>query len=251
MSANEKERKEKLEGGDVDISSSSPVLKRLENFWFYHKWKIIVIAFFAIVIAVGVFQMVGKTEPDVTVVVAVPEYISPNQSAEIANSLESLLVGDPNSDGSREVLVMSYTVYSEEELEAANEEETDENGRNIIKVDRAYNVSQFESYTAYLQTGECSVMIISEYLYGKLRDQDRLVHLSYLFGEKNIAGALDDGYGIRLGDVGAYEFFDTLKALPADTVVCIMRPYIWGASSDSEKYQISEDFFKALISFEN
>ena len=61
---------EKLHGSDIDVKLSNPFFKWLDNFWYHHKWKVIIIAFFAIVIAVGVVQMVNKEECDVEVTVA-------------------------------------------------------------------------------------------------------------------------------------------------------------------------------------
>ena len=249
MNEDQNKSGEKLEGSDIKLAVKSPVLKWLDNFWYHHKWKVIVIAFFAIVITVGAVQMAKKTETDVTVVVAVPEYITPIQSAEIGNVLESVMTSDPNQDGKKEIAVMTYSVYSEEELEEANEEETDDEGRYVIKVERSYNVSQFENYTDYLKTGECTVMLLSNYLYSKLRAEDRLLPLSDIFGDQLPAGALDDGYGISFGDTYFYEFFDSVKILPPDTVVCIMRPYIWGASSDSDRYAAAEDFLRDIACF--
>ena len=45
------------------------------------------------------------------------------------------------------------------------------------------------------------------------------------------------------------EFFEELQVLPADTVICLMRPYIWGASSDDAKYEKTVEFFKNIVDF--
>jgi hypothetical protein len=66
-----------------------------------------------------------------------------------------------------------------------------------------------------------------------------------------VSGALEDGCGVRLGDTELYGFFEELQVLPPDTVICLMRPYIWGASSNEEKYAEAETYFKNLITFGN
>ena len=249
MNGKDKRNDEKLESGELNLAASSPVLKWLENFWYYHKWKVIIIAFFAIVAIVGIVQMVGKSETEATVVISVPQYVSPNDNLEISNSLNSLMPANADKKDKKEIVVISYSVYSEEELNAANEEETDENGRNVIKVERSYNVSEFENYTAYIQTGECTVMFISEYLYSKLRAEDRLRPMYDLFGEELPVGTVEDGYGVKLGDTYIYKHFESIGTLPPDTVVCLMRPYIFGASADEEKYEISVELFKKIVCF--
>ena len=49
---------DKLEAGD--IKAASPALRWLDNFWYHHKWKVIIISFFVVVFAVGIFQMEGE-----------------------------------------------------------------------------------------------------------------------------------------------------------------------------------------------
>ena len=39
----------KLEAAEIKLNSSNKTLGWLENFWYYHKWKVIVILFFTIV----------------------------------------------------------------------------------------------------------------------------------------------------------------------------------------------------------
>ena len=56
----------------ADVKMKSPMLEKLENFWYYHKWKVIIILFFSIVFAVGIMQMVNKEDPDASVVIAAP-----------------------------------------------------------------------------------------------------------------------------------------------------------------------------------
>ena len=38
--------REKLKESDVKVSLSSPFLKWLDNFWYHHKWKVIIILLF-------------------------------------------------------------------------------------------------------------------------------------------------------------------------------------------------------------
>ena len=108
------QRETKLEADDVDLLRKSPFISKLENFWYHNKWKVIIIAFFAIVLIVGVAQVAGKTEPDATVVVAVPETITPLQSADISSALVSIMPSDANGAGKKAIDVLAYPIYSEE-----------------------------------------------------------------------------------------------------------------------------------------
>ncbi|MBQ8409648.1 MAG: hypothetical protein IJY39_12385 [Clostridia bacterium] len=240
----------KLDAAEIKLTSSNRVLGWLENFWYYHKWKVIIILFFAVILTVGVVQMVNKEESDATVVVAVPADLYAEHIEGIDNVLTALIPTGGES-GAKNLTLITYPIYSEDELKAANEAETDEDGKYVQKVLQSYNTSKIEEYRSYLQTGECSILFVSEYLYANLRDQNRLRPVSEVFGEAAPAGTMSDGYGIRLGDTYLYEYFDELKVLPEDTVICLMRSYIWGASSDEEKYGEIEEYYKKIVTFGN
>ena len=243
----------KLDAPEVEIrlgGSDNRFLKWIENFWYYHKWKVLIGLFFAVVLGVGIGQMVNKEEQDAVVVVAAPTYFYAEHVEGLDQTLTALLPSD-GEDGAKSLTILTYPIYSEEELKAANEAETDDEGRFIIQVSQPYNTSKIEEYGDYLKTGECSILFISEYLYSNLLAQDRLRPMAEVFGEKLPAGVRPDGYGIRLGDTELYRFFDEMKVLPEDTVICLMRSYIWGASSDAEKYAETEEYFKRIVTFGN
>ena len=245
----------KLDGVDVSLTPKGPFFEKLDNFWYHNKWKVIIITFFAIVFIVGIVQIVGKTDPDATIVVAVPEAVTPLQSAEISSSLVSLMPGDSNGDGKKEVQIIAYAVYSEEEFEEANhtEIETEADGglHYVPVVNQSYNAEQYDEYSKYLLTGEATILFVSEYLYSNLIANDRVLPLSEVFGDDlpAVAALMGDGYGVRLGDLAIYDYVDALNVIPEDTMVCILRPYIWGASSKADKYEYSKSLFENILLF--
>ena len=253
MNDNRDFNESKLDAAEIKLTPNSPFFAKLENFWYYHKWKVIVIAFFAIVAIVGVVQMVNKTDADAAIVIAVPETITPIQGQEISVALQQFLPSDFNKDGKKEIGVHAYAVYSEEEFEEANhtETETTANGdwHYVPTVNQSYNVEQYEQYTSYLQNGEVAVVFVSEYLYEKLRSSDRVLPLSEIFGEKLPAGALSDGYGVQLSELAVYSYVEALGIIPEDTVVCMLRPYIFGKNASEERYSYAKEFFKNIVNF--
>ena len=44
--------------------------KKFENFWYYHKWKVIIAVFFVVVFIVCSLQMCSRDEQDITVMYA-------------------------------------------------------------------------------------------------------------------------------------------------------------------------------------
>ncbi len=251
--ANNGFEKEKCEAADISLSSSSRFLRWLDNFWYHHKWKVVIISFIAIVVIVGVVQMATKTRYDTTVTVAVNAPFYAENVRGLESALVEILPEDLNGDSEKNVQLSYYKIYSEAEMKAANEAETDAAGNPVIYVDEAYNKSQLSSFNSYLITGECTVMILSDYMYKDLvgrRTEDILLKpLSEIYGESLPEGSMPDGYGVRLGDTKAYKFFEELKFLPEDSVICIMRPFAMGGSSNEETYKNSLDYFRAIVDF--
>lgn len=239
----------RLEAGEINLKSSR-ILSFLDNFWYYHKWKVIIIAFFAIVVIVGAVQIIGKDKTDASIIIAVPKTVYADEYQSIQQDLTALMGKDSNGDGKKVLVITTYPIYSEDEMKLANESETDDDGRYITMVEGYYNSSKLEEYTDYLKTGEVSILFVSEYLYSNLVTNDRVKPLSDIFGEDIPSSALPDGFGLRLVDMPIYKYSEGLSALPEDTVVCLLRPYIWGASSDKEKYSFTEYYFKSIANFE-
>lgn len=244
--------REKLDAEGVKIvyETENPFLKKLSNFWYYHKWKVIIITFFAIVAAVGIYQMVTREEVDEVVVVAAGAHLEHDECAAIDSLLTSCL--PKNKDGSvRSLEIYDYTVYSEDEIEEANHSETDSEGRYIVKIDRSFIVTEIESYNSYMQTGECSVLLLNPELYHSFanRDTDPRMTMVEVFGGDMPQGVMPDGRGVRLGDTAIYKYYEELQVLPEDTVVCVLHSYYIGASSNKDKHSFSVELFKNIVNF--
>ena len=243
---------EKLKGSDVNVELSNPFLKRLDNFWYHHKWKVIIITFFLIVAVVGIVQLVNKEDYDIEVTVATHTIFYTENVNSLEGTLVSLMPEDINGDGKKNVQLNLYKIYSEEELKAANEAQTDENDNPIIYADPAYNKEQISQFNSYIMTGECTVMILSEYLYydlvGRRAEDVLLKPMSEIYGDDLPEGTMSDGYGIRLSKTGAYEL-DALAWIPDDAVICIMRPFAFNKGTNEAKYEKSVEYFKSIVEF--
>ena len=236
------------DGIKVKIVEESPFLSKLSNFWYYHKWKVIIISFFAIVFIVGGYQMLTKDDGDESIVIAGALDFDNEEMMEVEKILTSLKPN--NKDGSvKKIDIYTYPIYSEEEFKAANESETDEEGKFIPKVLNSYNVDQIEEYDRFISTGECSILIVSRYLYERQLEYGRVLPLSEIFGENMPKGALSDGFGVRLGDTDLYDCYEELQVLDDDMVICILRSFYMGASSNKDKYDESKELFKRIVTF--
>lgn len=249
MGDNKDFNESKLDTTEIRLTSDNKVLSWLSNFWYHNKWTVIIVSFFAIIFIIGIVQMIQKEEDDTYIVIAAPTTFYGEDLSGITDTLESLMPSDINGDGKKSLYLMTYSIYSEEELKAINEEETNESGQFITKVTQSHNTTEHQSYVDYLRNGEASILFLSEYLYESLRNNDMLRPMSELFGENIPNGTLADGYGVRLGDLAIYDFCPELQMLPEDTVVCLKRAHIWGASSNEKTYAALEEFYKSIVTF--
>ncbi len=249
------DNQEKVQGTDIKLTSSNRFFSWLDNFWFHHKWKVVVGIFFAIVLTVGVIQIVNKSDPDIEVTVATHTIYYSEDVDRLERDLNALLQEDLNGNGKKEIQLNLYKIYSEAEMKAANEAETDENGYPVIYADETYNKEQMQQYNSYLMTGQASLLILSEYLHGELvsrREEDiLLVPMSEIFGDELPSGVTADGYGVKLSEIGAYKNLDGMRFLPDDSVICIMRPFVIRGNDGTEKYENSVKYFKDIVKFGN
>lgn len=233
----------------IEIKPKSPFLSKLSNFWYYHKWKVIIISFFAIVFAVGIYQMVTKVDGDESIIISGPQYFDNEEMMEVEKILTSLKPRNP--DGSeKKIDLYTYSVYSEEEMDEANHSETNDEGQYIQQVLPSYNVDKKKEFNGDVGLGRSSILIISESLYLELQAKDWILPLKEIFVGELPEGAMSDGHGVRLGETDLYAAYEGLQVLDEDLVVCMIRSLAMGANSDKNKYAESVELYKRIVTFE-
>ena len=244
---------DKLTAGD--ITSASPLLRRLDNFWYHNKWTVIVVAFFVSVAVICLIQFIGRPDYDTSVVFASTYRMNKEERAEFEKLITRVCPEDFNDDGEKLLNIVEYQVYSEEEYESAREEYaamTNENGEtDAFQINGKYNSDEYKNFSQYTMTGESSVYILSPYLYSILRDAHRLQPLSELYADGDLpAGAMEDGFGIALKDTDFYKYNSAAQVLPENSVICLHLPTVSGRSSNEDLYAEDVAFFKAIADFE-
>lgn len=243
---------EKIVGGEeklspVSLTESSRALRWLDNFWYHHKWGVIVTLFFAVILIVGIVQICDRESYDMQVSVAVP-YTMKAQEKEDFVDLLAQFCRDYNEDGKTLVFAQTNQVYSAEEYESEKaywEEQSEQ-----FYIDSAYNSSQLENFEQYIMQGECTLMFLSPYVYSLKKESDHLLPLVELYGDAALpSGATEDGLGIRLAETDFYRYNPAAHALPADTIICLQRPLIdmknWKTYDDSHAREV----FRAIADY--
>ncbi|MBQ4112244.1 MAG: hypothetical protein IJD38_05565 [Clostridia bacterium] len=238
-----------------DIMESSPALRWLDNFWYHNKWTVIVVTFFVAVAIICLVQMVNRPRYDTSVCLASTYRMNKEERAEFEKLLTRICPEDFNGNGEKLVNLVEYQIYSEEEFESEAdryEAMTDENGNpDQFQINRKFNSDEYKNFSNFTMTGETSVYILSPYLYGILRDADRLKPLSEVYTNGDLpTGALPDGFGIALKDTDFYKYNPAAQIYPENAILCLHKPTISGRSKNEARYAEDMAFFKAIADFE-
>lgn len=205
----------KLEEQKITVKKGK-FLKWLDNYWYHYKWPTIVVAFFVVVLSVCLIQSWTTEEKDILITYAGSETLEPDDKAAIETVLSDTLpegFGHKGADGKAGFI--TYIIYSKEQIKQAEADK--------VFVDTVFNGSEYDSLQTQFQAGSGSIYILEKWLYDEILEGnpniERLKPLSEIFGETP-EGAID-AYGIRLGDTAIYQSNPALKALPADSIICL------------------------------
>ncbi len=222
--------------GDNAIRTDSKVAKWLENFWYHYKWPTIIVCFFAIVIMVCTVQMCNKKSYDVSIVYAGPYQMAQNKDSDVKSVMNFVMPKDFDGDGEKSVNLISYMIYTKEQIE-----KTEAESSQII--DRAYISNENQSFFNYAST-EAGICFLDPSLYQTLKDSDRLVSVTATLGYEPV-GLIDDN-GVKLSETGLYAEYAVLREMPSDTVVCMLRKQL---TKKDDAYSAELETFKALLSY--
>lgn len=230
-----------------EIKDKSEFLRWLDNFWYHYKIHTIIVLFALFVLIVCSFQMcTTNTNEDLTVLYAGRYLMTGEEQEGVRSVLNAVMPEDYDGQDGKYTEMITYHVLSEQQLKDMAAE-TDADGRPKYEVNRSYYTKEYESYNNMLMTGEFSVCMLDPWLYESLAKAGRLKRLTDVLG--TMPESTVGECGVRLGDTQLYQYYDALKVLPEDTVVCILTPYIFGATSDEDFYAQNVEMFRAMIEF--
>ncbi|MBE6530993.1 MAG: hypothetical protein E7679_02725 [Ruminococcaceae bacterium] len=249
---------EKLKGSDIKVEGRFS--RWLENYWYHYKWPTIIVSFFVIVVLVCTIQMCTKETEDTSVVYAGPVQLSSGEMSAIESVMNFIMPEDFDGNGKKTLVFLNYHVYSENQIkgmESEREEQIEDYVENKdsytvpseapAQINRQYNTTNYKNFIQYIQTGETSICFLDASVYEELLGDGRIMKLSDVLGYESEASA--DGYGIKLSELGIYETYAAVRKLPADTVVCILKPLVAGRNSKAEMYQRDKDMLRAIVEF--
>ncbi len=235
---------EKIQGAEIKVQGR--FFRWLDNYWYHYKWITIVVAFFIIVFTVCTLQMCSKEKNDIVVVYAGGAFVSAEQAESLNSVINAVMPEDFDGDGAKNAKLVRYEIYSADQIKEI-EAQTDVYGEHGY-VDRAYNTSNYDNFSNYITTGGSSVFLLEGWLFDELKSSKTEV----IMRVSDVLGYTPEGsddYCVRLGDLEVYDAYAALRVLPEDTVVCLLKPFAVGNSSDDEYYEREREMFRALLEY--
>lgn len=219
------------------------------NYWYYYKWPVVIVGFFAVVIAFCLIQQ-GKSEPyDVTVLYCGPHIFGIGEKEELENTLEQIMSSDYDGKNGKCVQINDMTAFTDEQMkEALGDEPT----ASDIMVYSQYSADLIQkNFSQQVFAGDTVICLVDEYWYKILMGANGLVKLEEVLGYRpeNLA----DEYSVRLSDLEYFGFFDAAQKLPEDTLICFRRlstaSAFTGKKAAEKNYGYSKTMLRDLFAF--
>ena len=240
---------DKLQGGEIAFGGRWK--SKLDNFWFYHKWHVLLGLFIILVLLVCVLQSRENKKDDVTLMLAGPYKLTATEVAALRTGLNDVMPEDFNGDGEKYAEMVLMQIYSEEQEAAIRATPEGEVPPYLGYVDSYYNDEQVTSFDNLIMAGEYSVCILDSWLYERVKGAGGFRKLNEVLGYTPDV-AIDE-YGVLLSDTDFAKAYPVCEVLPEGTVIClrsrgVMNAIVNKKKSDKE-YSVSEEMFRAVLNF--
>jgi hypothetical protein len=225
------------------------VFRWFKNYWYYYKWRTIIIGFFIIAFAVMVPQFLNNTDYDINILYAGPYIFKLGEKDKAEEIFRELMTKDYNGDGKKTVLLANMTIMTNAQMQEAMEKA---HKQGITLILNQYSSLQMDkAFSQEIFAGESIICLLDPTKYEQVRKQDGFLPLKDALGYK--PGNAFDDYGIYFCNTAVGQYFDLFKQFPEDTILCIRRistaSVFTGVKKAQKKYEYNLDFFKRLVEF--
>lgn len=231
-----------------------------ENFWYHHKWKTIIIAFFTVVIVVSLLQMRENRKVDTQVLYAGPKTLTVSQIQNIELAFSGLLREDVNGDG--DCRADLYALFLLSDAQIAEGKQQAEAAGEAFYVNTQVLAADKKSFDNEILGGDSAVCLLDPWLFSYVKDVGGFADLGEILGEIPEGAIIETegenqgkSFGIRLGDTGFWQYFAGVCDLPPDTVLCLrrvsaFRSWLGGEKAAQARYEVGLELLRAVSAFE-
>ncbi len=225
------------------------------DFWYHHKWKVIIGAAFAFILITGISQYAAHSDPDITMLYAGTKYITATQNQKLTDILESM-TEDRNGDGKTYVQLNDVVFYTEDQL---NDYIAwcQENGEDMT-VDRLANKHANDRYVQQVWADPL-ICIFSESQYREVARSGGFVKLTDLFADDPdaldaLGDAVADEYGVRFWETKFCKFYDAAQIFPQDALIAVRTvptmSALTGKKRAEEAQAANAELLRRILTFE-
>lgn len=238
------------EGFGEDVRTDDIKVNKVANFFYHNKVKIILISVFAVILTIGLVQIITQSHPDATIIYGGPQYISANQAKNFRAMIESV-IEDYNGDGKKVIQLYDFVFYTSEQLEKVAVE-TDENGEKTV-VNISTNRATANRFSDEIFGVDSGVCILSESQYDEVKETEAFMPLTEALGY--VPEGSVDGYAVRLSETKLYRYFAAAQIFPRDSVIVMRKLSTMGSILGMKKraeanHEAGLKLFRALLEFE-
>lgn len=245
----EENKREEEYGSDIKIKS--PLLTKLENFWYYYKWHSLIALFIILVVTVCTVQMCSKSSIDIYIMYAGDKEITRTSSDgnippynQAVSSLESVA---EDYDGDGRVVVSFSTLFCPtdeqiEEIEGSGDKEIS----SLAATDR-------KTLADRMYVGEYYICFFSPHVYEEYKQRDGISLFMPIanYAPENNELEYYNEYAVKLSSTSLYDDPAIKNAMPEDTLI-VMRiksaaASLFGGAENDERFRRSEEFLKSVL----
>lgn len=230
--------------------------KKFDNFWYHHKWKVIVIGFFAITLLICTMQMCSREEPDAYIMYAGPYKFGQTDTRSFESAF-SAIMDDRNGDNKTHAELVDIYILSDEQItgELAKMEADGE----LAVVNYEMFASNREMFDQQILAGDTVICLLDPHLYESVfvlddngEMQSGFMPLAEVLGYTPEYAV--DAYSVRIGDTPMGEYFTVLQGLDEDTRLCVRQlssfSFLKGQSRTEKYHAYCLDVFRKIFEFE-
>lgn len=218
---------------------------KLENFWYHYKLRVIIFSGFAVILAVCLIQIMGRTDYDLFAIYAGEADINivSEKTGEVPYKTLENSVRQISGKRDYKTSIQCYT-YVPSAIAAEYE-------KKGINYNLSKNNETKKAFISKLVDGKCTVLLLTPELYTEAKGLDTVSLLSDVLGYTPEYSS--DGYCVKLADTSFYKFFGAMSAFPEDTLLCFRNqksPSAMVGSDDKEAYERQKEIFQKIIEFD-
>jgi len=187
---------------------------RISNFWYHHKWKVILSGFFAFVLITLTVQFAAQSNPDITLLYAGPYYITPNENQAFVSCLSGI-AQDYNGDGEKKILLHDMVFLTAKQIQDAEEQ------HGSLTLNRQTNAQIAEQFTYEIMAGESLLCLLAPEQFAQIAAVDAWVPLTEIFGYEP-EGTVD-GCGLLLKETKFYKYYSQAQVFEEDTIIALRK----------------------------